>query len=255
MTIYNFEEYDNPNLYDKENNHYVPELSFLLKRVSEVKGPIIELACGTGRVAIPLAEKDHQVIGVDIHKGMLAEAAKKSAHHDVSIDWIEQDCTRLQLDVKSEFIYCVGNSFQHFLTNEDQDGFLSSVNKHLQRNGIFVFGTRFPSTEELLQPSTEEYWRSYTDRDTSQIVDLFTISTYDALQQIQHYTTIRKYKNSGGELVDENRTNISLRYTFPKEMERLLRFHGFDIAEVYRDWNETPLTNDSYEMIYVCRKM
>ncbi|MBD3109304.1 methyltransferase domain-containing protein [Bacillus sp. AGMB 02131] len=255
MTLYNFEEYDNPNLYDKENNHYVQELSFLLKRVSKVKGPIIELACGTGRIAIPLAQKGHQLIGVDIHKGMLEEAAKKSAHLDLPIDWIEQDCTKLQLDVKSELIYCVGSSFQHFLTNEEQDGFLSSVYKYLQNKGIFVFGTRFPSAEELLQPSTEEYWRSYTDRDTSQNVDLYTISTYDALQQIQHYTTIRKCKNSDGVVVGESRTNISLRYTFPKEMERLLQSHGFDIVEVFRDWNETPLTNDSYEMIYVCKKM
>jgi len=46
----------------------------------------------------------------------------------------------------------VGNSFQHFLTNEDQDKLLTSVNKQLKQNGIFIFGTRFPSYEELLQP-------------------------------------------------------------------------------------------------------
>ena len=253
--LHNSEEYNDPILYDKENEQYIPELPFLLKWASKTKGPIIDLACGTGRITIPLAEKGHKLIGVDIHKGMLDEAVKKSSHLDLPIDWVEQDCTKLNLRVKSQLIYSVGNSFQHFLTNEAQDELLSSVNKHLEMNGIFIFGTRFPSAEELLQPSTEEYWRSYTDRETSHIVDLYTISHYDALEQIQHYTTIRKYKNSDGKIVNEKRTNISLRYVFPKEMERLLQANGFEIVHLYKDWNETSITSDSYEMIYVCRKI
>lgn len=255
MMLHNSEEYNDPTLYDKENEQYRPELTFLLKWASQTKGPIIDLACGTGRVTIPIAEKGHKLIGVDIHKGMLEEAVKKSAHLDLPINWFEQDCTKLNLRVKSQFIYSVGNSFQHFLTNEAQDGLLSSVNKHLAMNGIFIFGTRFPSTEELLQPSTEEYWRSYNDCETSHVVDLYTISHYDALEQIQHYTTIRKYKNSNGRIVNEKRTNISLRYVFPKEMERLLQANGFEIVHLYQDWNETPITADSYEMIYVCKKI
>lgn len=255
MIIHNSEEYNDPILYDQENNQYMPELAFLLKWASQMKGPIIDVACGTGRMTIPLAEKGHKLIGVDIHRGMLDEAVKKSANLGLEIDWIEQDCTKLNLNVKSNLIYSVGNSFQHFLTNEDQDGFLSSVNKHLEGNGMLIFGTRFPSPEELLQPSTQEYWRTYTDRATLHKVDLYTISHYDALNQIQHYKTIRKYKNSDGNIVNEKSTDIRLRYTFPKEMERLLQSNGFEIVNVYKDWNETPITADSYEMIYVCKKL
>lgn len=107
----------------------------------------------------------------------------------------------------------------------------------------------------MLQPSTEEYWRSYTDNETLNTVDLFTISEYDSLKQIQHYTTIRKYKDNAGDIIKEKRTNISLRYVFPQEMERLLFAFGFENLHLYSDWNETPITNDSYEMIYVCRKI
>ncbi|SYX81687.1 hypothetical protein [Paenibacillus alvei] len=161
----------------------------------------------------------------------------------------------MNLNIKSNLIYLVGNSFQHFLTNESQDGLLSSVNKHLEIDGIFIFGTRFPSVEELLQPPTEEYWRTYIDsEETLNTVDVCTISNYDPLSQIQHYTTIRKYKNMDGEIINENRTNISLRYVFPKEMERILSINGFEIVHLYRDWKQTPVANDSYEMIYVCKK-
>ena len=255
MVMYNFEEYDDPILYDIENESYLAELPFLLKWASTTQGTIIDLACGTGRLTIPLSKNGYQMIGVDIHKGMLNEAKKKSADFDLPIKWVEQDCTNLQLPTKSHFIYSVGNSFQHFLTNNAQDSLLSSVNKHLEMGGIFIFGTRFPSAEELLQPSTEEYWRTYTDRDSLHIVDVYTISHYDALSQIQHYTTIRKYKNSEGQMVDEKSTKISLRYVYPKEMERILLYNGFEIVDVFQDWKETVATNDSYELIYVCKKI
>ncbi|WP_185766352.1 class I SAM-dependent methyltransferase [Niallia circulans] len=255
MNINNSQEYDDPTLYDKENESYIPEIPFLQKWASKQQGLIIDIACGTGRVTIPLAKKGYNLVGVDIHKGMLTQAKKKAANLHLQIRWIEQDCTQLDLCIKSNLVYSVGNSFQHFLTNESQDGLLTSINKSLEVEGLFIFNTRFPSVEELLQPSTEEYWKSYTDNETLNIVDLFTISEYDSLKQIQHYTTIRKYKDNAGDIIKEKRTNISLRYVFPQEMERLLFAFGFEILHLYSEWNETPITNDSYEMIYVCRKI
>ncbi|MEI4771459.1 class I SAM-dependent methyltransferase [Psychrobacillus sp. FJAT-51614] len=254
MVLDNFEEYDNPILYDLENSAYVDDVKFLSKWAAKTEGILIDLACGTGRATIPLAMEGYKLIGVDLHSGMLAEAKKKASDFHLEIDWIEQDCTKLDLKVKSNLIFTVGNSFQHFLENEDQDGLLRSVNNHLENDGIFIFGTRFPNAEELLQPSTEEYWKTYIDKETCHKVEVYTISRYESLNQVQYYTTIRKYKNQNGELVKEVKTNISLRYVFPKEMERLLSSNGFEILHVYNDWNETPLTDDSDQMIYVCRK-
>lgn len=254
-TLDNFEEYDDPNLYDKENDTYKEDITFLEKWASKTEGIIIDLACGTGRVTIPLARKGYRVIGVDLHNGMLNEAKNKTSNQNLQIDWVEQDCSKLDLDVKSNLIFSVGNSFQHFLTNDDQDGLLMSVNRHLETNGVFIFGTRFPIAEELFQPSKVEYWKTYIDRDTHNKVDVYTVSSYDALNQVQLNTTIRKYKNADEEVVNEVKTTISLRYVFPKEMERLLTDNGFEIVNVYKDWNETPITDDSYQMVYVCRKV
>lgn len=250
----NSEEYVDPFLYDKENESYRQDLPYLLKWASKTEGPIIDLACGTGRATIPLAKKGYKLIGVDVHKGMLDEAKRKSSDLNVHIEWIEQDARMLNLNVRSQLIFSVGNSFQHFLTNEDQDGFLSSVNKHLELDGLFIFDTRFPSTEELLQPDTDEYWRTIEDKDTPKRIDVYTKSTYDSLSQVQHYTTIRKYVDDEGTITDEQRTNIRLRYVYPKEMERILSSNGLEIVHIFEDWNETPVTNDSYGMVYVCRK-
>ncbi|SES18571.1 class I SAM-dependent methyltransferase [Psychrobacillus sp. OK032] len=255
MFTENLEEYDDPVSYDIENNAYLGELPFLMEWASSKGGPIVDLACGTGRITIPLASKGFKLIGVDLHAGMLEQAKKKAQELDLQIEWVEQDCTQLELNLTSPLIYMVGNSIQHFHSNESQNMLLSSIHKHLVEDGVFIFGTRFPNAEELLQPSTEEYWKTYFDTTCDKNVDVYTISNYDALNQIQHYTTIRKYKNGLGKIVDEKRTNISLRYTYPKEMERVLTENRFDILSVYKDWNGTLISNDSYEMIYVCRKM
>lgn len=205
----NLEEYDDPGLYDLENNSYLGELPFLLEWASNTKGTIIDLACGSGRITIPFAKEGYKLMGVDIHKGMLDQAAKKSSDLDLDIKWVEQDCTELDLNIKSPLIYMVGNSIQHFHTNKSQDQLLSAINNHLEEDGIFIFGTRFPSAEELLQPAKEEYWRSYKYTKDGKEVDLYTISEYDPLNQIQHYITIRKYKNEDGKVIDEKeRTSV-----------------------------------------------
>lgn len=252
--INNLEEYDDPNSYDMENDAYIGELKILTEWAVKQGGPIIDLACGTGRMTIPLAQKGFELIGVDIHPGMLERAKKKAEDQNVHIEWSQQDCTALQLEVKSPFMFMVGNSFQHFHTNEQQNQVLNSIHHYLENNGIFIFGIRFPNADELLQPSTEEYWKTYTDTVENKKVDVFTMSNYDPIEQVQHYTTIRKYLDEGN-VVDERITSISLRYTYPKEMERLLVQNGLEILQLYKDWKLTPLSKDSDEMIYVCRKV
>ncbi|MDY0407767.1 class I SAM-dependent methyltransferase [Paracerasibacillus soli] len=88
---------------------------------------------------MPLALEGFELIGVDVYRAMLEKAKQKSKTLPVHIDWVEQDCTKLDLRLSSNFIYSVGNSFQHFLTNEAQDAFLTSVNNHLQTGNIYFW--------------------------------------------------------------------------------------------------------------------
>lgn len=252
----NFDMYNDPSSYDEEFDSYKADIPLLLKWALKTKGPIIDLACGTGRATIPLAENaNNQLIGVDIHEGMLNTAKGKSSKKGLEVDWIQQDCTQLNLKTKANLIYTVGNSFQHFLTNEEQDALLSSVRNHLVNDGIFIFGTRFPSAEELFVSPNEEYVRTFTDPSSQLTVEEYHISKYDTLTQIQHNSTIKKYINSDGEMVHETTFDISLRYIYPKEIERFLHKYGFEILHLYKDWNETPITNEANEMIYICKKI
>ncbi|WLR42175.1 class I SAM-dependent methyltransferase [Bacillus carboniphilus] len=245
----NLQVYEDPIQYDDENNQYTKDIPLIEEWGQKIKkGPIIDLACGTGRVTIPLAKQGYELIGVDIHQGMLGFANQKAKKANLSIQWIEQDCTKLHLKLKSPLIYMVGNSFQHFLTNQAQNELLTSVRKHLASGGVFIFGTRFPNAEELLPSSNkEEYWRSYIDSKTKQKVEVYTTDSYDPLTQIQ--TCEEKHKNDRG---FQRTKAIRLRYVFPQEMERTLKHNGFNILHCYGDWDKRPLEKESHNMIYVC---
>ena len=249
----NLDEYNDPVLYDDENEQYTEDVAFLLIEAANKSGIILDLACGTGRATIPLAEAGHSLIGVDIHSPVLQEAQKKAEALKLSVKWVEQDCTKLDLKVKSDFIYIVGNSFHHFLTNDEQHSFLHCVYTHLNDDGTFIVGIRFPSIEELTSTEAEEYWKSYQDSDTGFMTDVYMYidSYYDAIKQIQHNLTTRKIRDYDKTIINEITTKIDLRYTFPQEMEHL---SGFMITNVYGDWKKSALTNQSTQMIYVCKK-
>ncbi|OWA37807.1 hypothetical protein B9G55_07135 [Saccharibacillus sp. O16] len=245
----NHEEYDNPERYDRENGEWKPEMPLLLEYAEQAGGAaILEIGCGTGRTAIPLAEAGYTVIGVDLHEGMLELARRKAEAAGVQVQWMAEDAAALSLSAPAGFAYMTGNGFQHFLTNEDQDALLTAVSRNLKTGGVFVFDTRFPGKEELMQPETEEYWRTAQEEDGSQ-TKVYTIARYDALTQIQHYTTIRRREDG-----TEEQSRIALRYTYPQELQRLLEQCGFEIEGLYTDWQRTPLHSESYSMICICRK-
>ena len=87
-------------------------------------------------MTIPFAEKGYTITGVDLHEGMLKKAQQKAQQKGQQIPFHLQDCTQLSLANHFDFMFMVGNSFQHFLTNSSQDQLLHSVSSHLQKDGI-----------------------------------------------------------------------------------------------------------------------
>ncbi|UHA72759.1 class I SAM-dependent methyltransferase [Paenibacillus sp. 481] len=251
---YNLEEYENPQLYDMENKG-TEEVDFLRKWAQKIgitgtESFILDVACGTGRVTLPFVEAGYALIGIDIHEGMLEQAQRKTPN-GAAVRWLQQDCTQLSVGEPVSLAYTVGHSFQHFLTNELQDRLLRGVRSAMTDEGIFIFDTRYPSDEELLQPAEEAYWRTITD-EQGRKCDVSTKMVYDQMTQIQHYVTIRRSYELD-KLVEERSATIDLRYTYPQEIERTLRNNGFELLHIYADWKETPLHQGAYDMIVVAR--
>ncbi|MDX8367080.1 class I SAM-dependent methyltransferase [Cytobacillus sp. IB215665] len=248
----NMEKYRDPEYYDLQFEHYMKDLPLLLEWAEKQQGTIVDLACGTGRITIPLAKRGFSMIGIDINEGMLKRAKEKTNDTKFSIQWMMQDCTKLSLENNSSFMYMTGNSFQHFLTNDSQDQLLTSVHSNLSKQGIFIFGTRYPNVREWDDKAEKK--TTYIDKRNRSVVE-YRSESYHSLTQVLHCKSRREIINNDGGVITTEKDSISLRFVFPLEMERLLNQHGFTIIDEYGSWDQTPLNESSQEMIYVCKKV
>ena len=107
----NLEEFADPANYDIEDSSDTG-VAFYGNLAQETGGPVLELACGTGRVSIPIARLGFAVTGLDIVPGMLARARAKSEGLDTR--WLEGDARDFNLSETFRLIFLTGNAFQAF---------------------------------------------------------------------------------------------------------------------------------------------
>lgn len=215
-----------------------------------IDGPLLDLACGTGRMALHLAAQGHQITGVDVVPEMIQRARQKAASQAASIEWMVADARSFQLNKQFSGIFMLMNAFQFLLTRQDHEALFARVREHLQPAGYFLFETRNPSPQnlfELRHPDGEKY----TTPDGGQLV-VTEEQYYDPITQIQHYTRYLKFIRTGGQ-VEEQTHRTALRYVFPQEMEALLFYNGFKIHSCYGNWQQEPLSATSPAMIYICQ--
>lgn len=252
----NLEEFADGANYDQEDQSDTG-VAFYAALAHETGGPVLELACGTGRVSIPIARLGLAVTGLDIVPAMLDQARTKSA--DLSVRWIEGDARTFALGEQFRLIFLTGNAFQGFLSNADQGALLRQVRAHLHPEGVFAFETRNPL---LASPQSPEGGFVSLAMDEEELVSASFIDTlghevrlikahrYDHLTQLMHWTTERHW-NEDGEARSKT-TRIALRYTFPQELAALLAYNGFHILRQYSDWDLQPLSATSPSIIVVC---
>lgn len=156
----NLEEYIDPYLYDAEYGGYQGDFDLFLNLISE--GNVLDLACGTGRLAIPMAQKGFNVVGLDASKPMLTLAREKSKK--LPIKWIQGDIRNFQLNETFDLILMAGNAFQALLSEEDQIQMLNCVRKHLKPSGLFVFNTRNPQENDFRTENEFELWHDFQDQ-------------------------------------------------------------------------------------------
>lgn len=247
-------EYVGAEEYDQENGPNGPEIPFYLELARQTGGPVLDLACGTGYLTIPLAQSGLSAVGVDLAPEMLDHARSKSGN--LPIEWALADCRTFDLERQFKLVTMTGNAFQEFRTRADLEALLETVRRHLAPDGLFSFDTRFPQMSDLLTPeslsgewSPETPWRTFED-EHGRMVNVSTQQRYDAISQIAEYVVLRRWQEAGQEQTLTERA--VLRFIFPQEMVALLHYNGFAIREVYGDWDRRPLDGTSPRMIYVC---
>lgn len=227
-----------------------------LARETRSLGPILEVACGTGRISIDLAQQGMQVTGLDLSPEMLAIARHQSAGIK-NIRWEVADMRTFDLDERFGLVLIPGHSFQFMLTPADQLGCLTSIKRHLLPGGRLVVHVDHQDLGWLWSLYKEnggkfEKVREVAHPDSGNPVAVFQAWSYEPATQTACASTLWEEHDAGGNLVRRwERGPVALHCPFRFEMEHLLSRAGFTITAVYGNFERSPLQNDSSEMISV----
>jgi SAM-dependent methyltransferase len=221
---------------------------FWTELAQEYGGPILELACGTGAKAIPLAQAGLEVTGIDSSEAMLREARRKATVANVTAAWYLADMRSFQLGKMYRSILLLANSICHLLTYQDLEACLASVKQHLAPGGHFIVSVFVPDLALLCKgPDVRESFGDYIDPDTGEAVVIANAPYYDKATQIRHNQLFYKI----GDRDEAAAGELSMRMYFPQELDALFHYNGFAFAQKYGDTNRNPFGADSTAQIYI----
>jgi len=255
-----------PELYAQTYDAAVPdwpgEIDFYRTLAAEATAngqAVLEIACGTGRVALRLAQAGARVVGIDLSAAMLNVARAKGAGLP-NVRWLQADMKSFDLGETFGLIIIPGHSFQFMLTPQDQLSCLACIDRHLAPGGVLVVhldhqdvawlgglrsgqGGVFNVTSEVTHPTTGRRVRT------------LRAWTYEPSTQTATAVTRWEEMGPGGEVTARWQGQpVRLHCVFRFEMEHLLARAGLEVEAVYGDFQRGALTDVSSDMVWVARR-
>ncbi len=234
------------------------DVAFYLDYARECGSPILELACGTGRILIPLAEAGFETYGLDLSENMLDICRHKVEEKGLA------DRVQLALGDMAAFdlpredfalMYVAFRSFMHLYTQEDQLACLGQAYRHLRAGGYFVVDVYAPNYGMLAQEPDAPFIliSEYELPNGHRVTRKNRFVKNDIVNQIQHAEIRFEEYDTGGALVRERTLPLSTRYTFRYELQLLLEQVGFQVVDIFRDYDKNPYDGTG-EIIAVARR-
>ncbi|OIO98695.1 MAG: hypothetical protein AUK03_00915 [Anaerolineae bacterium CG2_30_64_16] len=243
----------NARFFDADYADYLDDLPTIEAFAQRTGGPLLELGCGTGRLAIPLAQAGYQVTGVDLSPAMVTIARDKAARAGVTqrVTLIQGDYTDTPLGGPYRLAFVVMNTFLHLLSQADQLAALRHWAAHLTAGGLLLIDVMYPDVAHLASfDGRLELEKSWTDKETGHTVMKQLARTVDLAEQTLHVTLVYDEVALDGQL-RRILAPFDLRYLWRFEAELLLKQAGFALEAIYGDWGLSPFESTSDRMILV----
>jgi SAM-dependent methyltransferase len=243
--------------YDGDYRNYQDDLQMVADLAQEAGERALELGCGTGRVMLPLAGMGHLVTGVDNSPALLAQARQKAerARLTSNITLVEGDLLAFRLErTDFDFAYCVSNTLMHLTTQTQQFAALLNAHRHLRPGGRLLIDLFNPDVVHLTQISgVKELADAWKDEERGVQMLKWCVRRLDLANQIQETLFIYEEITPDG----ESRQTVlpfDLRFWWPSEGELLLKMAGFQVEEVWGDFDGTPYDNGCERLIFLAQK-
>lgn len=217
-----------------------PDFPFYLPLVLEAAS-VLDVGCGTGALLHAAREAGHtgRLCGLDPAVGMLAQARRRT-----DIEWVHGDLSSVSWDREFDLVVMTGHAFQVLLEDDDIRLTLDAIRAALTDGGHFVFETRNPSARG---------WENWTP---DRAVEIET-DAGDRVRMVHRVTDI-----SGDRVTFEvtftspswahpEVSTSTLRFLEPADLDTFLVSSGFTVTDRFGDWDRTPVTAASPEIITI----
>lgn len=250
--LYSWTEY-----YDLTQRGVSGDLEFYLEYAKQAGGEVLDLACGTGRISIPIAEAGIPVTGLDLSQEMLQRARQKAEEAGVAdrIRFVHGDMRRFDLERTFPLVMIPFRSFLHLLHLKEQMNALACIRNHLTPGGKLVMNVFVPKVDHLYEENEKMSLRGIYPLDNGEQVLMWDYTRYDHFQQLAEVTRTYERVASDGRLQEKVVGRFTLRYIYPMELHHLLRLNGFQVIERYGSFAKTPFDRHSTELIVVAQVM
>jgi SAM-dependent methyltransferase len=190
-------------------------------------GGALEFAIGTGRIALPLAERGVRVAGIDNSEAMLARLREKPGAE--RIEAMVGDMAATRVDGDFSLVYLVFNTIFNLTTQDGQVACFENAAAHLRSGGRFVIEARVPELQRLPFGQTVLPWRADPSGLSYYVYDVVT-------QRLsgQHY-----YVQDDGRLQP---SPTEMRYAWPAELDLMARIAGLRLEHRWAGWSREPFT-------------
>lgn len=233
------------------------DLDFYLGLARRSGSPVLELACGTGRVTLSLAKAGHEVFGIDISENMLEVCRTKLRTEGIEdrVHLTQTDMSQFDLPYKDFKLTLIAlRSFMLLLSPQEQLSCLESVHKHMDFGGILTLNTIAPDLERLSQePTPFALQKEFDLPNGNRVLRKSRLVEHNFIRQVRHFEFKFEEYDLTGKLVRERTIPLYTRYTFRYELQYLLERAGFEVLDVFRDYDRNPYDGKG-EMIVVARK-
>ena len=240
-------------LYEAEHRDWTDDLDLYLALAARAGGPVLDLGCGAGRVAIALAEAGHEVQGVDTSEAMLAIARGKLRGRGLPVTFSLGDMRRFRSQQAFGLAFCALDGLLHLQSVADVRDTVVAAHDALRPGGLLTFDIVNPSPDLLaMRDSVVRHQSTFAGPGDAEVSHFVSWDIDPGTQSIETAHFYDWLSENGA--VRRQTTSFRLRYLERDEVEAALQATGFDSVELYGSTQLDPFEADSDRMIFVATK-
>jgi SAM-dependent methyltransferase len=233
--------YADPDFYTGAYRTRRHDIDYYVRAARDSGGPVLEYGAGNGRIALQIARAGIEIEGVDLSRPMLDDFERRLANEPPSVrrrvKLHHGDMREVELGRRFALVTLPFNAFLHLYHRTDVEAFLARVRSHLQPDGVFLFDFSIPEPGDLVRdPETRFPSSPLLDPETGAPVAYAERFEYDPLRQL----LLVRIELTGPDGVLHTMP-LTHRQYFPREMEALLHYNGFEQIFFTADFTDLPL--------------